>query len=366
MNILFCSSIYANKDTGLYWSIPNQVKAQGKYDNVFWYNLWMGETEEWKTTNYYHSLQDYPSGRLKDLPAPFNTPDFVVFETVYIFAFKAIVFDVWRKKIPYIVIPRSSLTAPAQKIKPVKKWIGNLLFFWKFTRKALAIQYLTENEYKESGDEWNKNHLIISNGIAVKENVKVWKKNEQGVLRGVFIGRISIYHKGLDLLIEACMKIQTKLREHSCVIHVYGPDRENAKKVLRQKITDSNINDILFIEEMPIFGQEKEHVLLSSDFFVLTSRLEGHPMGLIEALSYGLPCLVTKGTNMASEIEEYGAGWSSETSIEGIVAALEKMLFERNSFPSKSEQAVKLAKQYNWDFLGELASNKYKELLSRW
>ncbi len=366
MNIVYCSCVNTNKDAGLYWSIPNQVKAQSKYDNVFWYNLRTEETPEWNATNLYHSLLDYPSGRLHALPKPFNSPDLVIFETVYVFAFNKFVYDVWKKGIPYIIVPRGSLTAPAQKMKPLKKWIGNLIFFRRFVQKALVIQYLTENEYKESGDIWNKNHLIISNGIAVKENVKVWGKNEQVVLKGVFIGRISIYHKGLDLLIEACMKIQTKLREHSCVIHVYGPDRENAKRVLCQKITDSNINDILFIEEVPIFGQEKEHVLLSSDFFVLTSRLEGHPMGVIEALSYGLPCLVTKGTNMASEIKEYEAGWSSETSIEGIAAALEKMLFERNSFPSKSEQAVKLAKQYNWDLLGEFASNKYKELLSRW
>ena len=364
MNILYCSCVNTNKDAGLYWSIPNQVKAQSKYDHVFWYNLWKEETPEWNVTGLYHSLLDYPSGHLEDLPRPFDKPDLVIFETVYVFAFNRFVYDVWEKKIPYIIVPRGSLTASAQHIKPLKKQIGNLIFFKKFVKRALAIQYLTENEYKESGNKWNKSYLIISNGIAIKDTVKIWKGNGLMSLKGVFIGRISIYHKGLDLLIDACTRVQMQLRKYSCTIHVYGPDREGAKKVLRQRVVNNGISDILIIEEAPVFDQVKEQVLLSSDFFVLTSRLEGHPMGLIEALAYGLPCLVTEGTNMATEIEKYGAGWSSETSAEGIALALEKMLLERDLFSVKSSQAIKLSKQYNWDLLGELASNKYKALLN--
>ena len=63
--------------------------------------------------------------------------------------------------------------------------------------------------------------------------------------------------------------------------------------------------------------------------FVLTSRFEGHPMGLIEALSYGLPSLVTTGTNMAKEIESNNAGWIAETEIESIVIAIKRLIREK-------------------------------------
>ncbi|WP_018337419.1 glycosyltransferase family 4 protein [Butyricimonas synergistica] len=361
MNILFCSSIYANKDTGLYWSIPNQVRAQGKYDNVFWYNLWMGETEEWEATNYYYSLQDYPSGRLKDLPAPFDYPDLVVFETVYIFAFKAIVFDVWKKNIPYIIIPRSSLTAPAQKIKPVKKWIGNLLFFGKFARKALAIQYLTENEYKESGDKWNKNHVIIGNGITLPSNRK--EVFSQKGLKGVFIGRLTLYHKGLDLLVEACNEVQDKLRKAGCSIHIYGQDREGVIEYLDNYVRKKHLDDIVFYHYGAVFGTEKEKVLLDNDFFILTSRLEGHPMALIEALSYGLPCLVTQGSNMREEIENVDAGWGAEVNIDSIAKGLLKILSEKALLDFKSKNAIVLAERYNWDRLALRAHREYEMLL---
>ena len=57
-------------------------------------------------------------------------------------------------------------------------------------------------------------------------------------------------------------------------------------------------------------------------------------MGLIEALSYGLPCLVTSGTNMADEIEKADAGWTADVSVEGIVRAL-KLLLEEKILPPK-------------------------------
>lgn len=44
-------------------------------------------------------------------------------------------------------------------------------------------------------------------------------------------------------------------------------------------------------------------VLLQTDLFIQTSRHEGMPMGLLEALSIGVPCLVTVGTSLGHIIK---------------------------------------------------------------
>ena len=69
----------------------------------------------------------------------------------------------------------------------------------------------------------------------------------------------------------------------------------------------------------PIAGADKKKVLKDADLFLHTSRSEGHPMGVLEALAYGIPCLLTPGTNMASEVAASGA----------------KMLFVAISSPKK-------------------------------
>ena len=52
---------------------------------------------------------------------------------------------------------------------------------------------------------------------------------------------------------------------------------------------------------------------MNSDMFILTSRHEGFPMSILEALSYGLPVLITKGTNMTDLVHKASAGWTCET-----------------------------------------------------
>ena len=46
-------------------------------------------------------------------------------------------------------------------------------------------------------------------------------------------------------------------------------------------------------------------------------------MGLLEAFAYGLPCLVTPGTNLSQEIYDYDAGWIASLDSDSIA---EKML----------------------------------------
>ena len=118
--------------------------------------------------------------------------------------------------------------------------------------------------------------------------------------------------------------------------------------------TDENLSKIDIIVknyEIGVRGEEKEKVLLQSDVFFLTSRFEGHPMGLIEALSYGVPSFVTRGTNMYDEVRNYEAGWVAETSKDDIIVSLRQMIKERTLFPTYSKNAIKLARTYNWDSL---------------
>ena len=76
-------------------------------------------------------------------------------------------------------------------------------------------------------------------------------------------------------------------------------------------------------------------------------------MGLIEALAYGLPSLVTRGSNMMEEIRNAQAGWTSETTVEGIKQSLRQMIADKKQFQSISHNARLLASRYDWDVLAQ-------------
>ena len=364
MIIIYITQLSGNMWAGPNNSVPAQILAQSKIDKVFWFNVNYVKKEQWESLPYFHNLADYPNKEISDFPKPYNKPDLVVFEGFYSHTFSKLVFEVLQKNIPYIIIPRCELTEKAQRQRFIKKKVGNLLFGNKFAKKAKAIQYLTEQEYIDSGDEWNKRHIIIPNGIHSKKtyyNEMISNKTQNG-LRGVYIGRIEIYQKGLDMLIEACSELQDSLRNANVTLQLYGPDRENSKNKLNDLIKVANIDDIISINN-GVFGNEKEQIQLDADFFIMTSRFEGHPMGLIEALSYGLPCVVTKGTNMTKEIAEADAGWVAESNVESIKNTLINFINERDLLQSKGMNSIKLSEKYNWNRLAEKSHESYIKLL---
>ena len=361
MNIVYISKLEGERWQGPNQSVPRQIKAQSKYDNVFWYNINNVKKPEWCEQFECNNLSDYYNIKIKDLPSPFNKPDLVVFEGVYEYPFCKIIYEIWKMKIPYIIIPRSALTNKAQESKKLKKKIGNIIFFKKFIRKAIAIQYLTENELIDSGYQWNRNNIIIPNGIDKQYNIKIDKQRD--VLKGIFIGRVDTYQKGLDLLLESCSRISDDLKAEKCIISLYGPDRNNSKINLYRIIKEKKLEGIIEIKDA-VFDEQKREKLLDSDFFIMTSRFEGHPMALIEALSYGLPCFITKGTNMLQVVKEYNAGWCCENNIESISENLKLVLENKHDLYIKGRNAKLLSEQYDWNEIAKLSNQKYKQLLS--
>ena len=129
-----------------------------------------------------------------------------------------------------------------------------------------------------------------------------------------------------------------------------------------QLIQINNLEEIV-IQKGPVYDKEKESILLSSDYFILTSRFEGHPMGLVEALAYGLPCFVTSGSNMSKEIFEEDAGWTSGISAESIKENFVKLLNEKEKMDEKGDNAIKLAKKYDWNVIAQKSRVVYSNLL---
>ncbi len=355
MNILYISHLTRTASEGPNYSVPAQIKAQSRLDHVFWYNMTEAVQPHWLETGLFHGIAEFPSKRLKDLPEPFCHPDLVVFESFYYIDDIAFSAQCRKNGIPYIIIPRSALTKKGQNQKRLKKWVANLLLFKRMTRGAAAIQYLTEDEKRDSGNRWNRNAFVIPNGIEPAPQVKTWTTPG---LKGVYIGRMDPYQKGLDLLIEACTVLREEMLEAGFQVNLHGPERMGWREKLRQEIQEKKLDGVLHIKD-GVFGEEKKAVLLNADFFIMTSRFEGHPMSMIEALSYGLPVFATVGTNMTKEILEYDAGWTSDHTVAELIVNLRRLLAEKDTLPKKSENALRLSERYDWNRLAQASHAQY-------
>lgn len=360
MNIIHITNLSNNKASGISSVVPHHIKWQSRFENVFWYNLNDKYVPSEELKNLYNGLKDYFDLKTGLLPQPFCNPDLVVFHGIYFYKYCKIANVLYKRNIPYIVVPHGSLTESAIKQKALKKKVGIALLFKKFLRNASAIQYLTEGEHEASGDKWNTNYIIIPNGCEMPAFQKrsFCKEN----LVGSFIGRKSIYYKGLDLLIEAIYLVKDQLITHNFKLLIFGPEEDSSNKTLRELIAKYGIGNLVTIHD-PVFGEEKEKILLDSDIFVLTSRTEGHPVALLEALSFGLPSLVTEGTNMDKEIIKYDAGWTARNNPESISQALLTAIKDCSKDNIKSKNAYILASKYEWSNVAKITISKYKKII---
>ena len=364
MIILYISNLSTNIAAGLNWSVPATVKAQAKFDDVLWINLTNVTMNHWTTIPYFHNIEEFGNLELKNLPEPFNHPDIVVFEGFYHIKDPLFARKLRKVGIPYIIVPRSALTLQAQRcnlLKRLKKIVANHLIFKPYSQKALAIQYLTKSESENSGNNWNKNSFIVPNGFILPDKCKE-SFSEHGLI-AVFIGRLDYFQKGIDDLLKSCKLKQSFFDHYGLIIHIYGPRKYDYKKI-EKYIQSEKLDNFVFLHD-EITGHEKEKILLNSDLFLLPSRFEGHPMGLIEALSYGLPSLVSQGSNMLEEIKKYDAGWGCKTDSQSIAASLEYIITHRSELIHKSHNARKLGEKYNWDSIAKTFYENVKILLNK-
>ena len=113
-------------------------------------------------------------------------------------------------------------------------------------------------------------------------------------------------------------------------------------------------------------GKEKEEVLLNTDIFIQTSRHEGMPLGILEALSYGIPCLATEGTNLGTIIENNNAGWYANNSIESIANKIEETIKDKQKLRKKGKNAIKLIKNdFSWSIISQKTTSIYKQKINK-
>lgn len=126
---------------------------------------------------------------------------------------------------------------------------------------------------------WNgySNVVCIPNFIYHIPNQVSQLKNKEIVA----IGRLS-YQKGMDHLINIWRIVSMKRPEWHLSIYGGGDLRDN----LLSKISQFNLSD-----KITIHNPKKclTDVYMNSSCYVMTSRYEGLPMVLLEAMSYGLP-----------------------------------------------------------------------------
>ncbi|MHB8901028.1 MAG: glycosyltransferase [Thermoguttaceae bacterium] len=295
------------------------------------------------------------------LPSPFDRPDVCVFHSTYIPVHGRIAGRLRRLGIPYVICPRGGMSQYAQAVKPLKKRLGNLLFFGRMAGGAAAIQCVSEGEASIT-TQWKRPIFVAGNGVHLPPPAQMAVPGSRPSRRLLYLGRIDTEIKGLDLLVAACGAIRCELLESAAAIDLYGPDWSNSRGGLEDEIRRLGLDGTVRIHD-PVRGDAKAAVFAAYDAFVQTSRTEAHSLAALEAMAAGLPCLLTRSGHMANELAAAGAGWAVDTNAEaiarGILHVLRIPVAELRQVGKNGRELA--ARRYSWDRSATLSVEAYRQ-----
>ena len=366
MVVLHIASIHNDPFAGVSSVVPQHVLAQNELETVGFLNVTNSSIQVLqghcsKGLSSPLQLEFTAPFSLEKLPEPFCKPDLVVFHECYRPAYLTVAAALRKQGIPYVDCPHGELRRGAQRKKWLKKKAANLLLFGHFLRHAAGLQFLSEAE--RDSTRFGKVKFIASNGIGLPTRQKE-QFSEEGV-RFVYIGRYEWRVKGLDLLFRAIRLEAEFLRSQHCRFDLYGPDVLGRMDQVWKLVKENEIEDLVTIHER-ILGKEKEEALLASDIFLQTSRHEGMPMGILEAMSYALPCLLTEGTSIGPAVQEASAGWCAKTEEKDIARTLVQAVGERSRWKEYGRNAAAFVRDHHaWNTVAGQALDVYRELVEK-
>lgn len=231
-------------------------------------------------------------------------------------------------------------------------WIKNI-YFQLFEKKCLTyaskIHCIGESEAKGTVELFkNDKTVLLPYGYENNYNGNYKTYNNKEIIFG-FIGRLDIYTKGLDTLIDAFADFNKE--NPDSLLWIVGDSKE--KRDLEKLVEEENLTDkvILFGSK---FGEEKEDLLSQMDIFVHPSRNEGLPLSVLEAARFGKPCIVTDATNIGNLIKKYNAGISIDSQDSTLLKRAMNNMYSiwknKSEFSIIKENAIKMVtKEFNWD-----------------
>ena len=241
------------------------------------------------------------------------------------------------------------------------KWGGFASKYIKFGEKVAAkyadeIIVLSEGVQKYFMDTYGRKTVFIPNGVnrPIPRSPQLIKEkyglDKDGYI--LFLGRL-VPEKGITYLIEAFKKVKTTRK---LVIAGGSSDTEAFSQELK-RLAEGN-DQIVFTGFVQ--GQMLEELYSNSYVYILPSDLEGMPLSLLEAMSYGNCCLTSDIAECAEVVEDKALVFK-KSDVDDLKEKLQYVCDNPDAVKKLKDGAADfICSKYNWDDVVEQTLKLYQ------
>lgn len=196
---------------------------------------------------------------------------------------------------------------------------------------ALPPVKIWVNEYSVTPDD--SKYFAVNNKLSKKINIVFWS-------------RIDFHYKGLDIALEGINYAVKQLSIVNFSVFLIGPDYHGGQKNVERLIEEYNLQGVVHILDYKQFYPSKAP-LISADAQITLSPCDGVLRTVREGMFFGVPQIITEGTQMADLVMKYDAGFVvKETENKPNYEVLGDYLIQLSSNPEilkKQAENVKVA-----------------------
>ena len=193
---------------------------------------------------------------------------------------------------PVIVKTASSgMTSDIKQLKQIPLGSFQLRYLLRNMEYLISVSKVGGKEFNDIGFPESRIEYI-PNGVVLPRD----KKANYGQMKQVITTARLSKEKGIDILLKAWENVVKKEKNLKLFIVGNGPLEWELKKMSRSLGVTESV-------EFTGMAQNVTEYIRDADLFVLPSRAEGLSNALLEAMSYGLPCIAT---NVGGNIELIG------------------------------------------------------------
>ncbi len=203
--------------------------------------------------------------------------------------------------------------------------------------------------------------LVVIHNSVFLPNVNVTGPIEDSDRLTILFLSLFEKRKGIYELVDVIANRRQLLKKYRFVLA--GP-KNTEWDIVAKRINQLNLSDSV---EMPgpLVEDAKDRAYRESDIYVLQSYAEGMPLGLLEAMSYGLVCITTPVGGIPQVVQDMHNGILIEP---GNVDALENTLERLAADPALRDELGKRALEtvkmdYNWEKRAEDIKKLYLDIV---
>jgi len=280
-----------------------------------------------------------------------------------------------RANVPYVISPHGLLSplgmstrfnaraASRHRIRLKKAYFGFLDL--PMLRAAAALHAQADYESELIAGFGLANTFTIPLGVDEEwVNSGVDRRAPHDPTTFTYLGRLDIYHKGLDLILAGFRELARQGLHKKARLIIAGSDVGGSRGTIMRRLREAGLENVEVRE--PTWGGDKEVLWKETDYFLSVFRYAGMARATAEALGQGIPVVASREGNWGDWVRRHDMGFCVEADERSVADLLCRIVTDESTrYVARAKNALSFACSHSWQWVAAEMTTAYERLLAR-